>query len=172
MFNTGLHKALILIVFVALLIILYHQNNSFNNGSINTCEVYAQKCIITLDQGEMIVDFPQQLVVEEMLDVNITLPDGLQIDQVVIEGVNMYMGKLPVHFEPTSEKTKPALVQPLHVGEFYLGSCHLNTMQWQMIINLRTDGPTTIISPQENERQQKSILLPPVSVLFTTNNSL
>ncbi|MEN8770724.1 MAG: hypothetical protein ABF267_05455 [Glaciecola sp.] len=144
MSNTNLHKALLLIIFVGLLMFVYQHNIASQFDNPNTCEVYAQKCTIDLEQGQLIIDFPQQLVVEELLNVKFTLPQGLEIEQVVIEGVNMYMGTLPVHFEPLSSGS--AIHQ---TGEFFLGSCHLSNMQWQMLITLRTFNSDSEQSPSE-----------------------
>jgi hypothetical protein len=167
MTNTNLHKALILITFVVLLMILYQHNVGSQHDNSNTCEVYAQKCTVTLDQGQLIIDFPEQLVVEEMLNVKFTLPQGIEIEQVVIEGVNMYMGKLPVHFEP--DRLESSLKAEYHVddqvtqrnGEFFLGSCHLNEMQWQMLITLS-------ITNSANKTEQSTSKVIIVRALFTT----
>jgi hypothetical protein len=156
MTNTNLHKALILIIFVGLLMFLYQHNVSSQYVNSNTCEVYAQKCSISLDQGQLSIDFPEQLVVEEMLNVHFTLPHGLEIEQVVIEGVNMYMGKLPVHFETFDAESVT------QTGEFFLGSCHLSTMQWQMLITLRT------ISSDSEQASNDDII---TRVLFSTQQS-
>ena len=152
--NTNLHKALLLIIFAGLLMFLYQLNVGSQYDNSNSCEVYAQKCTIDLEQGQLTIDFPRQIVVEELLNVKFTLPQGLEIEQVVIEGVNMYMGKLPVHFESLSSESS------IHqIGEFFLGSCHLSNMQWQMLISLRN------INSDSEQSQSKLIT---ARVLFST----
>ena len=114
-----------------------------------------------LKQGQLNIDFTEQLVLEEMLTVKFTLPIGLEIEQVVIEGVNMYMGKLPVHFEPPSLEsgTQSDRQAEKRTGEFFLGSCHLSEMQWQMLITLRA-------KTSHNSEQPTANII--VRALFTT----
>jgi len=160
MSKTNLHKALLLIIFVGLLMFVYQHNIASQFDNPNTCEVYAQKCTIDLEQGQLVIDFPNQIVVEELLNVKFTLPQGLEIEQVVIEGVNMYMGKLPVHFESLSSESSI-----LQIGELYLGSCHLSNMQWQMLISLRTVNSDREINRDSEQSQSKLIT---ARVLFST----
>jgi hypothetical protein len=160
MSKTNLHKALLLIIFVGLLMFLYQHHVGSQYDNSNSCDVYAQKCTIDLEQGQLIIDFAKQIVVEELLNVKFTLPQGLEIEQVVIEGVNMYMGKLPVHFESLSSES---FIQ--QTGEFYLGSCHLSNMQWQMLISLRTVNSDSEINHDSEQSQSKLIT---ARVLFST----
>jgi hypothetical protein len=70
------------------------------------------------------------------------------------------MGKLPVHFESLSSES---FIQ--QTGEFYLGSCHLSNMQWQMLISLRTVNSDSEINHDSEQSQSKLIT---ARVLFST----
>ena len=129
-------KALFLLAFASILIIIYTLNTtSFNKNSYD-CTVYVQKCDIQLKEGPLRVLILEQLVVEELIPVKISLPTPLKVEQIHIEGINMYMGKSPVH-QIAGRYTDLRSNQNEWVGEFFLGSCALAQMDWRMVIQLK-----------------------------------
>jgi len=67
--------------------------------------------------------------IEEQIPLTVTLPEGLQIDSAYIEGVNMFMGKIPVPLKAEGSRQWR--------GWFMLGACSEPTMQWQMVITIK-----------------------------------
>lgn len=120
-------------------------NNSYNNDSENTqCILTENHCEFMLTAGRVRVDISGLLTTEEQLDISVTLPVGLTIKQARIEGVNMFMGIVPVQLILQDNGQWE--------GWFMLGSCTEPRMQWQLQI-------------QFNENES------PVSILFTTEQS-
>ena len=128
-------KALFLMTFAIILIIIYTLNTTSLEKKSYSCTVYVQKCDIQLEEGPLQVVILEQLVVEELVPVKISLPTSLKINQIHIEGINMYMGKSPVH-QISDIYTDLSSVQNEWVGEFFLGSCALAQMEWRMVVQL------------------------------------
>ena len=76
----------------------------------------------------MTVSIAGQLLTEEQLDIAVTLPDNLTITSARIEGINMYMGVIPVVLKQQGKNE--------WAGWFMLGSCSEPQMQWQLLIQL------------------------------------
>lgn len=155
--SVNLQKALFIGVCVVLFITVYQLTNTPETKQDASCYVIDRHCSILLKQGTIEIDFPQTLVVEEMLQVNFLLPPTLSIAQLHIEGVNMNMGMLPVHRNSADQ------------GEFFLGSCQLEQMQWRMVLQLTTVNDKkhdTLISPEHPQTSTNSTFN--VFVYFTT----
>ena len=104
-------------------------NNSYNKADKNSlCILSEGECELSLTEGTMTVSIAGQLLTEEQLDIAVTLPDNLTITSARIEGINMYMGVIPVVLKQQG-KNKWA-------GWFMLGSCREPQMQWQLLIQL------------------------------------
>lgn len=129
------HKALFLLAFIVILMIIYVKNRDTSNKDTDTCQLHAQKCTILVAEGPFQVQIIDQLVVEELIGVQISLPSSLKIEQIYIEGINMYMGKSQVQQLSVNSHAMNS-TQHLWNGEFFLGSCSLETMHWQMVIEL------------------------------------
>ena len=108
-------------------------NSTLLKKNSYTCTLYLQKCDIQLNEGPLQVVILEQLVVEELIPVKISLPTPLKVEQIHIEGINMYMGKIPVLLENTEPEKWS--------GWFMLGSCTESEMKWQLRLNLK--GQTT-----------------------------
>lgn len=126
-------KALFLMTFAIILIIIYTLNTTSLEKKSYSCTVYVQKCDIQLEEGPLQVVILEQLVVEELVPVKISLPTSLKINQIHIEGINMYMGKSPVH-QILEKDADTSSIQNEWMGEFFLGSCALAKMEWRMVI--------------------------------------
>ena len=104
-------------------------------------------------------DFPVQ--VEQQTDVVIHFDDALERDRVTvvkawIEGVNMYMGRITVNWEPApagidntggndrtadnDESGESDESNSMQRGWFFLGSCSEPKMQWRFYVLLREKG--------------------------------
>lgn len=70
---------------------------------------------------------------EEPIDVTIFYPIGEQIESVWLNGVNMYMGKIPVIIDTTQvEKSQLAAS-----GWFMFGACNQPNMEWELVVSLK-----------------------------------
>ena len=66
---------------------------------------------------------------EESVTVKLLVPEGEEIESAWIEGVNMYMGKIPVLLDNDGEGEWS--------GWFMLGSCSEPVMKWQLRLNIK-----------------------------------
>lgn len=126
-------QVLVLLIFVGLLTSLslgiIPVNNSYNNEDKNSfCHLTDGACELTLTEGVMTVSLAGPLQPEEPLDITVNLPAELAIKQARIEGVNMYMGVIPVLLTEQNDG--------VWSGWFMLGSCSEPQMQWQLLIQL------------------------------------
>lgn len=81
---------------------------------------------------KVLVNFSTKVLVEEQNAVQLLLPENWNLNQVWIQGVNMYMGKIAV-LEQT-ERNQP--INNSHSLWFFIGSCSEPHMRWQLIIEL------------------------------------
>lgn len=79
---------------------------------------------------EVIVKFANKVQVEEQNDLRLTLPADMELQDIWIQGVNMYMGKVAV-FKLSSTQAY------VHNLQFFLGSCSEQNMRWQMVIVIK-----------------------------------
>lgn len=108
---------------------LSNENEATFYGLGNHCEFVNLECHFILDEEQAYATFSAHPVTEESTTVRFHLPEKTQIQSVWVEGVNMYMGKIPV------------LSEQVHPGEwtgwFMLGSCSEPEMRWKMLINIK-----------------------------------
>ncbi|NMH61031.1 hypothetical protein [Alteromonas ponticola] len=104
-------------------------NNSLSNGLGNHCHFVNLECAIELDGQSINFSLSRAPTIEERIDVVISSENPFELEQAVIEGVNMYMGTLPVVEEAVAEMTWR--------GWFMLGACSEPTMQWRMTIKFK-----------------------------------
>ncbi|MGQ8363690.1 hypothetical protein [Glaciecola sp. 1036] len=119
------------------LVLLVLWGNQFYNvntvlNSQGNCQLINNQCAFSLDQQRLSIKFEQSPIPEEELFVQFEHSENIQIHKVYVEGVNMYMGKTPVIFEDANSLR----------GVFFLGSCNLPEMQWQMVIEVSREGQT------------------------------
>lgn len=70
---------------------------------------------------------------EEPIDVSIFYPESVAIDSIWLEGVNMYMGKIPVVIDNTITQD----AQKVSSGWFMFGACHQPKMEWEIVIKIK-----------------------------------
>ncbi|APD94210.1 hypothetical protein BM523_09485 [Alteromonas mediterranea] len=129
------------IVVVAVCVYLAHkfQTSALNetsvvNGIGNSCNFVNETCEFLIDDKLSIASFSIAPEVEESVTVKLLIPEGEVIESAWIEGVNMYMGKIPV------------LLDNVEAGQwsgwFMLGSCSEPVMKWQLRLNIEgKDNP-------------------------------
>ncbi|AWL11949.1 hypothetical protein HMF8227_01474 [Saliniradius amylolyticus] len=99
------------------------------------CQLDQGSCPIQLGprQGRIMLT-PQPIPLEEELTLQFELPEGWQLNSAVIEGVNMYMGQIPVIFEGPNR------------GITFLGACSEPRMQWRLALRLEQQDQNATIS--------------------------
>jgi len=112
-----------LILFLALLAIslagVYYKNVNSSGASQENCDLSLGKCTFVYGDDEISVNFLSPIVTEEEVLLSLELPPNVKLTEAWIEGLNMFMGKTPVIEEAGRYVT-------------FLGSCNLDTMQWQL----------------------------------------
>lgn len=93
------------------------------------CNFVNSQCRLLLEQKPVVATFDTAPTPEESVTLSLSLPPGEEIESAWIEGVNMYMGKVPVLIEPDEAG--------LWQGWFMLGSCSQPLMQWQMTLTFK-----------------------------------
>jgi hypothetical protein len=83
------------------------------------------------------VTFLKKPTTDEENRFSITSPTAFSLENSWVEGVNMYMGKTPVIVEQQNSQDTKALL--------YLGSCNLNSMEWQLILNLKHKAHPAVV---------------------------
>ncbi|MEW9796918.1 hypothetical protein [Alteromonas sp. CYL-A6] len=92
------------------------------------CNFINLMCSFTINRQQATAEFTRHPSPEESVTLQISLPDGIAVSSAWIEGVNMYMGKIPVLVDQNTEGQWE--------GWFMLGSCSEPTMRWRMLLNL------------------------------------
>lgn len=123
-------------IFALAVLVYFVQHNRVtptpSKGLGNQCEFVNQECNIALNNNNISAAFEKQPEVEESITVNFSLPLTKQVESIWIEGVNMYMGKIPVLVEQQENG--------VWSGWFMLGSCSEPTMRWKMLIHVEGEG--------------------------------
>lgn len=133
---------LVAIIIVAMCVYLAHkyqssalQDASVVNGIGNSCNFVNETCEFLIDNKLAIATFSITPEVEESVTVSLSAPQSKEIESAWIEGVNMYMGKIPVLLD-SDGKGKWS-------GWFMLGSCSEPVMKWQLRLNIKdSDSPS------------------------------
>ena len=91
-----------------------------------------------IEQLEPVVDLtlPQQIVPEHLFDLSLKFSLPILSLQAHIEGVSMYMGKIPVMFEPFNNS--PGNYQATTI----LGRCNDDEMQWRLVVSWQQNNQT------------------------------
>ena len=132
-------KLLVPMFIIALAVLVYFVQQSRvtptpTKGLGNQCEFVNLDCSIDLNNNSISAAFERQPEAEESITVNFSLPHSKQVESIWIEGVNMYMGKIPVLVEQKDSGDWS--------GWFMLGSCSEPSMRWKMLIHVRgEDAP-------------------------------
>ncbi|CAB9494069.1 hypothetical protein [Alteromonas macleodii] len=133
---------LVAIIIVAVCVYLAHKfqssalkDTSVVNGIGNSCNFVNETCEFLIDEKLAIASFSTMPEPEESVTVKLIIPEGKNIESAWIEGVNMYMGKIPVLLD-SDGKGKWS-------GWFMLGSCSEPVMKWQLRLNVEgMDSPS------------------------------
>ncbi len=128
---------LILLISTVLFLILINKVQFLNektfdppsNGLGNQCHFVNLKCEIELAGQFFHVILNKEVEVEERISITIASSDTFTIEEITIQGINMYMGVLPVIEENVSS------VQ--WQGWFMLGACSESPMRWRMSLKVK-----------------------------------
>ncbi|BFT30361.1 hypothetical protein D210916BOD24_15370 [Alteromonas sp. D210916BOD_24] len=138
--QSQLPLVLIIVVAIGVYFVHKHQSNALNsnnvvNGIGNSCQFVNKTCEFLIEGQVAVARFSEAPVPEESITVSISLPAGRIIESAWIEGINMYMGKIPVLLEKDSQGDV--------AGWFMLGSCSEPVMKWQLRLNVKgSDSPS------------------------------
>ncbi|AGP78173.1 hypothetical protein [Alteromonas mediterranea] len=132
---------LLAIIVVAVCVYLAHefQSSAMNenvliNGIGNSCNFVNETCEFLIDGEVAIATFSTMPEPEESVTLKILIPENQEIESAWIEGINMYMGKIPVLLDNDG--------QGKWSGWFMLGSCSEPVMKWQLRLNIEgKDNP-------------------------------
>lgn len=108
------------------------QNRELPNHLDNSCHFINDTCTFLINDTQAEAYFSSQPEAEESVTVTLHIPEGTPVESAWIEGVNMYMGKIPVLLEQQDNST--------WTGWFMLGSCSEPTMNWQLRLNIAGDN--------------------------------
>jgi hypothetical protein len=129
---------LLAIVVVTVCVFLAHkfQQTAFDetnvsNGIGNSCTFVNETCEFLIGNDVAIAHFSEKPVAEESVTITFSIPPNYEVESAWIEGVNMYMGKIPVLLEQ-GPKGKWS-------GWFMLGSCSEPVMRWQLRLNIASE---------------------------------
>ena len=130
---------LVAIIVVAVCVYLAHKfqssvlkDTSVVNGIGNSCNFVNETCEFLIDGEVAIATFSTMPEPEESVTLKILIPENQEIESAWIEGVNMYMGKIPVLLDNDG--------QGKWSGWFMLGSCSEPVMKWQLRLNIKDKG--------------------------------
>ncbi|MEM0909342.1 MAG: hypothetical protein AAGJ37_00090 [Pseudomonadota bacterium] len=110
---------------------VYWGNVNDRLNTSNQCALLKNECFFSTQKGEFRLKFEQTPIAEEELKIAFNIPDGLTVHHAHIQGINMYMGRIPVLFEDGL---------PENTAVTFLGSCNLVEMQWVLTIEYDVDG--------------------------------
>ena len=82
--------------------------------------IYDQQIKVWLSESTVTPETP--------FDINLSLPEGLQVKRAKLEGVTMYMGYIPVFFELVAGKFRATTM---------VGVCSEKNMEWKLSIELK-----------------------------------
>ncbi|KXI29106.1 hypothetical protein, partial [Paraglaciecola hydrolytica] len=96
---------------------------------------------------QVIVKFAKKVQVEEQNEVILILDPNVMVENIWVQGINMYMGKVAV-FEKAAFDSKPFEINQRHL-QFFLGSCSETKMRWQMVLQLKKVSRLSDIAQSE-----------------------
>lgn len=111
------------------------QNTSIEEQASSASCNHNQPC--RYDNGLKVWLSDSTIAPESPFSVHVSLPDSLQIKQAKLVGVTMYMGFIPLQFEP---------FQDHHVAHTMVGICSERNMTWQLQLDIvNSQGDTDVI---------------------------
>ncbi|QJR79297.1 hypothetical protein CA267_018810 [Alteromonas pelagimontana] len=135
-----LQKALrpLIIVILPACVYLANQYVSVSSDDMdlrNQCNFVDLECDFAIFARPAVARFSAPPTIEEPITLNLITPQDAVIESIWIEGVNMYMGKIPVSVDSIDANQWS--------GWFMLGSCAEPLMRWRMVVNIK-DQPTPV----------------------------
>jgi hypothetical protein len=132
--QTQLPLVAILIVAVCVYVAHSYQSSVSTDTDIisglkSSCTFSNKTCEFLIDGELAVARFSSQPMPEESITLSLRMPNDEIIESAWIEGVNMYMGKVPVLLEQS--------VKGEWSGWFMLGSCSEPVMTWQLRLNIK-----------------------------------
>lgn len=131
------------LVVLCLLFVLVANKYSTNVNSLLTkggeCTLQDRVCQFVDELGSISINFEQLPVVEEEMNVEVRLSEHLLLKNAWVEGINMYMGKIPIIPRREAEfnfENRNLNAEKLFHGLFFLGSCTEPSMQWAMVLEV------------------------------------
>lgn len=125
----------ICIFLVAVCVFAVHQYQMAAKPALNplneigdSCTFVNERCEFLINGNLSIAEFSEKVEPETSITLVLDVPAGTKIESAWIEGVNMYMGKVPVLLENKNNGKWS--------GWFMLGSCNESTMKWQLRLNI------------------------------------
>lgn len=94
----------------------------------NRCTFVNGRCEFLIVGERAVAVFSEPVETETSITLTLSLPSNVTLESAWIEGVNMYMGKVPVLLEEDSTGK--------WTGWFMLGSCSEPIMRWQLRLNI------------------------------------
>jgi len=94
-----------------------------------TCVFVNERCDFLIQGLKASAGFSAPPKPETSVTIDLSLPQGSHIESAWIEGVNMYMGKVPVLLKQKADGQWS--------GWFMLGSCSEPKMNWQLRLNIK-----------------------------------
>lgn len=127
---------------VSLLLVVVIVLSKPNNNPANTqkqCQADEERiCHFGLSSEQtqqVIVKFAANVQVEELNELQVSVPTGYILEKTWIQGINMYMGQIAVFAAPESESTNN---RPNHHRlQFFLGACSEPNMRWQLVLVIK-----------------------------------
>ncbi len=103
------------------------KNNLVKQGcSMNMPCNYSGGFLISLEN--------EQVTAESPFIIRLSTPHNIKIEKAILEGVNMYMGSIPLFFKSEQKNTWHA--------EAMVGACSEPEMTWRLTVTYRAEGQT------------------------------
>lgn len=127
---------------MVLLIALWLQENQKETALDDSdCRLENSACSVQLEGGNLEVEIlSRPIPLEEQVTIDFQLPSGAELLKAHIEGINMYMGRIPVLLERLDAQTVR--------GQTFLGSCSEPSMKWRLILVLQVPSQAQPVTRQ------------------------
>lgn len=102
------------------------------NPPIKSCDLTNEKCEITLDKKIITIDFSTRPLSENST-LELTISGEMLQPVAMVEGVDMFMGSIPITFSESSTGWN---------GEFFIPACTHSKMTWQINLDINNENET------------------------------
>jgi hypothetical protein len=126
-------QVILMASFIVIVTIIYINNSQYNNVSnplpnSQTCHFVDGECYVASNGDLIQASLLSPLRIEEEIHVEFHFPAGVTPEMAWVEGVNMYMGKIPLFLTSSTDNS--------YTGWFMLGFCSEPKMQWRLMLKL------------------------------------